>query len=124
MRVTLTRLLETSKYLATEVGQAIPGFFDYMAEFVEQVTRALRSGLTFYDNFDCEVKQVTLKHDTEQILSATKTVTGIIPLRVISKSVGVQSLAWWYSDSGNLTVKIGFTGSPTESQTVVLVVLF
>lgn len=124
MRITLTRLLETSKYLATEVGQAIPGFFDYMAEFVEQVTRSLRSGLTFSDNFDCDVKTVTLTHNTEQIVSATKTAFGILPVRVVSQGVGIESFAWWYNDQGALTVKAAFTGSPTSAQSVVIVVLF
>lgn len=124
MKITLTRLLETSKYLATEVGQAIPGFFDYMAEFVEQVTRSLRSGLTFSDNFDCEVKTVTLKHNTEQIVSATKSVFGILPVRVVSQGTGIESFAWWYNDQGTLTVKAAFTGAPTAAQSVVLVVLF
>lgn len=124
MKITLTRLLETSKYLATEVGQAIPGFFDYMAEFVEQVTRSLRSGLTFSDNFDCDIKTVSLKHNTEQIISSNKSAIGIIPIRVISQGTGLDSFAWWYSDQGNLTLKASFTGSPTAAQSVVVVVLF
>ncbi len=124
MKITITRLLDTAKFLATEVGQAIPGFFEYMAEFVEQTTRALRSGLTFADNFDCQVKTVSLKHDTIQVVSATKAVTGIIPVRVVSKTNSIASFGWWYSDNGELTVKMAYTITTTDPLDVVLVILF
>jgi hypothetical protein len=125
MKLTITRLLETSKFLATEVGQAIPGFFDYMAEFVEQVTRSLRGGLTFADNFDAEVKTVSLVHDTEQIISATKTVAGIIPLRVVSKTTSVTAFGWHYNDQNSLVVKASFLGGDlASSKPVVIVLLF
>lgn len=124
MKLTITRLLETSKFLATEVGQAIPSFFDYMAEFVEQVTRSLRRGLTFTDNFDCEVKTVSLAHNAEQVVSATKTVVGVVPLRVISKTSGISSLVWYYSDQGSLVLKASFSDAPTDSKSVVIVLLF
>ena len=123
MRITLTRLLEAAKYAATQVGQEIPDFFDYMSEFVEQVTRSLRNGLSFGDNFNCEVKTITLKHDTPQIVSATKTVTGIIPIRVVSKDF-IDAFAWYYSEAGELTVRAKFTGPPLGSISVVIVLLF
>lgn len=124
MKLTITRLLETSKILATEVGQAIPDFFDYIAEFVEQVTRSLRGGLTFADNFACEVRSVTVKHNTAQVVSATKQAVGIIPIRVISTSTGIDSFAWYYSDRGELTIKATLTGSPTDTTSIVIVILF
>lgn len=124
MKLTITRLLETSKILATEVGQAIPDFFDYIAEFVEQVTRSLRGGLTFADNFACEIKTVTVKHNTEQVVSSTKQVVGIIPIRVISTSIGIDSFTWFYSDRGELTIKASLTGAPTATTPIVIVILF
>ena len=66
MKLTITRVLETAKVLATEAGQQIGDFISYMAEFVDQVVRALRNGLTFKDNFDCEVRLVSLLHNTAQ----------------------------------------------------------
>lgn len=124
MKITITRLLDSAKYLATEVGQAIPDFFTYMAEFVEQATRSLRNGLTFSDNFDCQVKEVKLTSGVASEVSATKAVTGIIPVRVVSQVHGLESFAWWYSDNGKLTVKAVFTSVPTAPVDVVLVILF
>lgn len=123
-KFTVTRLLETSRILATDVGQAIPDFFNYMAEFVEQTTRSLRSGLTFADNFACDYKTVSLTSGTAQKVTATKTVIGMLPLRVGSTSCGIDSFGWYYDAQGALTVKATFTGSPTTALDVLLVILF
>jgi len=110
--------------MSTTVGQQIPDFFNYMADFVEQSVRSLRGGLTFSDNFACDLKTVTLKHATDQIVSASKVVVGIIPIRVVSQTTGIDSLAWWYNDAGKLTVKAGLTGAPAGTFDVSLVLLF
>lgn len=123
MKITFTRLLDTARYLQTKVGEEIPDFFEFLAEYIEQTTRSLRTGLSFGDNFNCEVKTVSLKHDTETIISASKTATGIIPVRAVTQSM-VDSFGWWYSDAGNLTVRAKFSGSPTGTIDVVLVILF
>lgn len=124
MKITITRLLETSKLLATKVGQEIPDFFNYMGEFVEQVTRSLRSGLTFTDNFDCAIKTVSLSHEVAQVIESSKVVTGIIPLRVYSQTYLLRDFGWYYDNQGRLTVKAGFSSSPGTALSVQLVVLY
>jgi hypothetical protein len=124
MKCTITRLPEISRFLATEVGKAIPDFFTYMAEFIEVTVRSLRGGLTFTDNFDCQVKTVSLVHNTAQVISASKAATGIIPVRVISKTTGIDGFIWYYDDLEKLTVKASFVGSPTTATEVLLVILF
>lgn len=118
------RLLETAKILTTKVGQEIPDFFSYMADFVENTARILRGGISFGDNFACQVKTVTLTSGTAQVVLASQSVTGIIPLRVVSPSSGLDSFAWFYDTGGKLTVKATFTGSPTSALDVLLVLLF
>lgn len=124
MKITLTRVLETSKILATKVGQEIPDFFNYMAEFVEQVVRALRNGLTFRDNFDCDVKVAKLLHNIPQVISSTRQVTGIIPLRIVSQTATLRDFGWYYDENNRLTVKVGFDADPNSSIDVILLLLF
>ncbi len=124
MKITLTRVLETSKILATEVGQKIPDFFAYMAEFVEQVVRSLRNGLTFQDNFDCVVKTVTLMTGVPQVVSADRKVNGIIPLRIMSQSLMLSDFGWYYDQAGRLTVKAAFDTDPGSSIDVMILLLF
>jgi hypothetical protein len=124
MKLTITRVLETAKVLATEAGQEIGDFISYMAEFVDQVVRALRNGLTFKDNFDCEVRLVSLLHNTAQIVSSTRTVTGIIPVRLVRQDLMLRDFGWYYDDNGRLTVKASFDADPGNAVDVQLVMLF
>jgi hypothetical protein len=124
MKLTITRVLETAKVLATEAGQQIGDFISYMAEFVDQVVRALRNGLTFKDNFDCEVRLVSLLHNTAQIVSSTRTVTGIIPVRLVRQDLMLRDFGWYYDDNGRLTVKASFDADPGNAVDVQLVMLF
>ncbi len=125
MKITVTRLLEATKYLATQFGQEAPDFFSYMSEFVDNCVRALRNGLTFADNFDATIKPLTLTHNTAQVitLATGKTAVGILPLRVVSTTTGLDSLAWYYDQQNRLTVKAAFTGAPTDAQQVLLAIL-
>jgi hypothetical protein len=120
----ISRLLETTRLLATEAGGQLKDLISYTSEMAENVARLLRNGLTFQDNFSCEIREVSLKHDTTAIVGATKPVTGILPIRVLSTSTGLDSFSWYYDDQGRLTVKAGFTGSPAAAQKMTLVMLF
>lgn len=124
MKITLTRVLETGKILATDVGQKIPDFFQYMGEFVEQLVRATRNGLTFRDNFDCVVKQVTLMHDTAQVIEVPKQVSEIIVSRVVSQTSILTGFGWYYNESNQLTIRAQFDPAPVSSLDVRIVVLF
>ena len=119
-----SRLLETARILATDVGKQIPDFFEYMADFVENTTRILRGGISFSDNFACDVRTGTLLTGVAQVVNATRTVTGIIPLKVVSITSGIDSFSWYYDSSGRLTVKIDFTGTPTAPLDTLLVLLY
>ena len=123
-KITLTRLLETAQLLATEAGQQLAQFITYMSEHVEQTTRALQGGLSFADNFACERKIVSLKHNVAQLVSAKKPVEDILATRVFSSVHGLDSFAWYYDSGGRLTVKATFTGAPSGSLDVRLVLFF
>lgn len=124
MKITITRLLETSKALSTEAGQQLKETLVYLAELAEQTVRALRNGLTFADNFDCTVSKVSLKHNTATVVSATKAVAGMVPMRVYSSTYALDSFTWYYDDGNRLNVKAGFVGSPSASVDVTLLILY
>lgn len=124
MKLTITRVLETSKILAGEIGQAIPEFFNFMAEFVDQVIRALRNGLNFRDNFDCQIKIVSLRHDTSQIVSADRQVEGVIPIRVVRQGIMLRDFGWWYDDNNRLTMRASYDTNPQSAVDVLVVILF
>lgn len=124
MKLTITRVFETAKILASETGQQISDMVNYLAEFVDQVVRALRNGLTFADNFDCQIKTVSLTHDVAQIVSSDRKVTGMIPIRCIRQDLMLAEFGWYYDDNGRLTVKASFDADPGNAVDVQLVMLF
>lgn len=124
MKLTITRVFETAKILATETGQQISDMVNYLAEFVDQVVRALRNGLTFADNFDCQIKTVSLTHDVAQIVSSDRKVTGMIPIRCVRQDLMLSEFGWYYDDNGRLTVKASFDADPGNAVDVQLVMLF
>ncbi len=124
MKITLTRLLETSKVLTTEAGQQLKDMVTYLAEFVDQTVRTLRNGITFADNFDCATPTVSLKHNVASVVASTKAVTGILPIRTFSSVNALDSFTWYYDEQNRLSVKASFVGSPAEAVNVTLILLY
>ena len=125
MKVSLSRLLETSKFLATEVGKQIPDFIQYVADLGENVIRALQNNLTFSDNFKCKTSTLSLKHNVPQPVNTDgKQVFGLIPMRAISTTTGVESFILYVNASGETVIQVAFVGAPTVVVDLVVVILF
>jgi len=124
-KITISRLLETSRILTSKAGQELQDFITYVAELAEQTLRNLRNGLTFQDNFSCKVSTVSITHNVAQEINTDgKTPTGIIPIRVVSATTGLDSFSWYLNAKGKLEVKATFTGAPTNAIDTTLVILF
>lgn len=125
-KVTLSRLFEVSKYLTTDAGKDLKDALTYLSEFVEVTTRNLRNGLTFTDNFDTTIKEVTVRPDTETIVltGERRRVREVVVRRAVDDTYYVMdSFGWKYNPSGEVVIKVGFTGSPPSTQDVILEVM-
>ncbi len=127
MNISIAKLVEVSKFLATESGQQLREFIEYMGGMSEQVLRALKGGLTFRDNFDCETLEVELTSGVPQIVGNKKNTvkpTGVLAQRVISSTYLLDAFGWYLDGQNKLTVVATFTGAPTDKVAVSLVVLY
>lgn len=124
MKITITKLLETSKYLATEAGKQLADMIVQLAEFMDQGVRALRNGLTIRDNFDAQIKSISLKDSTATTIAIAKTVTGVIVTRTLSTTYSLASFLWYYDSNSRLTVKATFTPTPPDAVDLEAVFLF
>lgn len=125
-KISITKIFELSKYLATKSGQELRDALVYLAEFSEISIRSLRKGLTFDDNFDSETKQVSLVNGVETIISvaSAKRATQVMVKRIFSDQYYViDSFGWKYNGDGDIVVKASFAGSPAASQPIPLEVL-
>jgi hypothetical protein len=123
MKLSLPKLLETSRLLGTQAGQQLQELVEYTSSTLSQIIQSLRNGLTFRDNFDCLIQTATLAHNKSQVInrgSTAKTVTGVTAMQTISTTTTVTALVWYLDSGNNLVVIPQFLGSPTSAVSVVL----
>lgn len=123
-KLSLTRFLEISRFLATDAGKQLADFITYVSDFAEQTLRALRNGLTFQDNFNSSVITTTLKHATAQPINTNNRQPYLILHATQSTTTAITSLVWAMNESSQLIVTPEFKGNPSDVQTVVLVIFF
>jgi len=125
MKVTLSRIFETSKVLGTEAGQQLQDFVQFMADLSEQSLRALRNGLTFEDNMRCLASTVSLVHSTPTIINTGgKTPKRLQITRVYSTQYLLDAWGWYIDSNGSLNLKVEFTGAPVAAQNVDLLIFY
>lgn len=127
-KLSITRLPDTAKLLATNAGQELSDLIDYVNQMASEVIRALRGGLTLSENVACKFFEVSLKHDTANVVSTDgRTPVGLFVVKVGSLTYGVDSLSWWIDSDSKLQVKPFYKPVPPSaevSQKVTLVILF
>jgi len=130
MKWTITRLFDSAKAKVTDAGKELSDMVVYLAEFCELVGRTLRNGLTFSDNFDCEVKDLVVRHDTETtiMLPDRKTASGIMVLRAIqsnsTSNLIITGFGWYVNQQGQTALKAQFSGAPTTDIKLTVVIYF
>lgn len=122
-KLSITRLFEVSRFMSTEAGQQLHDLIVYLSDFAEQTLRALRNGLTFGDNFNCEIVTATLQHEVPQAISA-KAKPILIFANAVSSTTAVTGLVNYVNSQGNLIVTPTFKGAPTGQISVVLVLVY
>lgn len=125
MRFNITKLFDDAKAKATKAGQELTDFIQYLSEFCELCGRSLRNGLTFADNFDCEILNLTLLNNVETVVRTKKPVSGMLPLRITNvENYMVSGFGWRYTSAGEFAIKLSFDPVPTSSLQVTIVVFF
>ncbi len=133
MKISLPKSFDPGAILESIRKAKIDGFgelFTYVEQLATEVSNALRGTLTFRENFNCEVKEIDLKHNvalrfTLDKLNQKKTPTGILVTKVFPFNNALTApLAWQITQDGQIEVKASFTGSPESPVTVSMVVLF
>ena len=123
-KLSVSKLIDTSKFLKTQAGSELVDLFDYLARFTDQVLGAFRNQLTFEDNFRAEVPTVALQSGVETDVKTTSTPRGVLVSRVLSQGVAVDSFGWHISQSGRLVVRCVFDPVSSDVNKVTLVILY
>ncbi len=124
-KISISRIFETSRALATKSGQELSDVVAFVADLGEQSLRALRNGLTYGDNFDCEPKLVSLRTGVATVVAvqSTKPIKEVRIRRFLDTRYALDTWIWYTNQGGNLTVKATFSGSPAATFEVPLEIL-
>lgn len=125
-KLSINSFLELSKLLKTEAGQQLQEALQYLNDISDQTLRALRQGLTVPDNFKALTVTVSLKDNVAQVINYDKLQQPyeVRVTRTVSTQYGYQSMLWYFAPNGDLTVKVGFTGGPTDPVETVLTIYY
>lgn len=125
MKLNIPRIFEKSKVLSTEAGQQVQELVDFVADFTEQIIRAMRNQITFADNMDAIVSEVTVSDQVETIVyTGNKIPMGIVVLKVMDKDYGVDAFRWYIDDSNQTKIWIKYTSVPSRSVNIRLAIHF
>lgn len=124
-KISISRIFETSRALATKSGQELADVVNFLSDLGEQTLRALRNGLTYGDNFDCEPKLVGLRSGVATVISvaSSKAVREVRIRRFLDTRYPLDSWIWYVAPAGGLTVKATFASSPAADYEVPLEIL-
>lgn len=118
------KILFTQNFDATKAEQSLKelknpagalDFLTYSANAFNNILRIMINGLSYADNFDCELKQVALKSGIETVVSTSqrKRAQEVRVRRVVSDTYYQwTAFGWKYNPAGEIVVKIDFAGSP------------
>lgn len=122
MKVTISRLFELSKYIATDAGKDLEGALSYLSDFAELTIRGLRNGLTFEDNLQCEKKTLSIRNNVETVIlpAGKKRPIRILLDKVTSPYYIVNGFGWRFNTKGETTLIIQVAGSPPTTEQISL----
>ncbi|MBA3754993.1 MAG: hypothetical protein H0X02_01620 [Nitrosomonas sp.] len=107
----------------------VPPWIDELLQplntFIETVTVALRNGLTFKDNFLCNVKQIKLVHGVESQVNPENSklkVSGVLCL--YAGGLVVDKFGWRQLSSGNIGVTISYDGGTSTTNAICELIIF
>jgi hypothetical protein len=124
-KITIQRIFDATKALASEAGQSLQDFINFQAQFAEITLRALRNGLTYADNMDCEIRSLKLSQNASVAINLTKRPTEIRARRVLETSFALaQPIQWGFTANGKPFVVAVFSPVPTTPVEVEIIILY
>lgn len=121
-KVRISKVFEVSKYLTTKAGQELQEVLYYLSEFVNDFISNLSNGLSYSDNFACELKTVSVFNGVETVIKVGgKKVYEIKIRQVIDDTYyATTGFGWKYNAEGDIVAVFYFVGTPPASRPITL----
>jgi hypothetical protein len=124
-KLSVARVFDTSVVANTKAFTELSKFFEYMAQFTDNMSRIVRNGISVSDNLDARVITQDLRHNQESVVSINRRPVLVLLGRQSPVSSPITSFTWTLNDAGNLVLKITLA-NPADTQpiTVTLLAIF
>tara|TARA_R110002074_G_scaffold48813_2_gene124734 strand:- start:514 stop:915 length:402 start_codon:yes stop_codon:yes gene_type:complete len=126
MKLKISNVIDLSRFLTTRSGQELKELLEYISRLGDEVVTSLTSNLTYEDNFLCEIKQVSIRTGTSNIIKTSKNLpVKEIRIRRVYDDIYfiVSSFGWTYTAQGEILVNSTFIsqgGSSDINREIVL----
>lgn len=130
MKLNLSKIFDPDSIIKIFANAKIEGVNDFVtgiSDLSDKVIALLRGNVSIADNIDCQEKDVDLIHNKLLVMqnpSTSKTVRHIAHTRAIPFDNPVTAFAWQYNAKGNIEIKAQFTGAPSSTVQVRIVMYF
>lgn len=120
MKLKVSNVIDLSRFLTTKAGEELKGILEYISRLSDEVVTALTSNLTYEDNFLCEVKKISIRTSTNNIIKLDKNLpVKEIRIRRVYDDIYfiVSAFGWTYTPQGEVVVNSTFlsTSGTTDS---------
>lgn len=125
-KITISRLLESSRFVATKAGAELTDFIQAVADLVENTVRILTNGVGVKDNMDAIIKSVSIKHNTDTVVNTNgKTPLEVRPTYQLGNLTNmVSAFGWTINSSGQTVIRAKFDSATTAAIDITLVIQF
>ncbi len=123
-KLSIQRVFETSKLLATDSGKELQELIGYVAEFAEQTLRILRNGVGVADQLDAQLVNAIVVSGEETEISTNKVPIGIFPIRIQEEGTKNGEFGWYLNDQGRVITNLVVTGTALDQYTVTYLVIY
>lgn len=109
-KLTVPRLFDTSVVANTKAFQELSKFFEYMAQFTDNISRVVRNGVSVGDNLDATVRVQALRHNQDSVVSiGTRRPILVLVGRQAPVTPAIATFTWTFDNDGNLVLRATFT---------------
>lgn len=116
-KLNVARVFDTSVIANSKAFSELSKFFEYMAQFTDNMARIVRNGISVSDNLDARVIVQALRHNQDSVVAINRRPLLVFLGRQAPVSPPIASFTWTLNDQGNLVLRANFA-DPTYAQPI------
>lgn len=124
-KLTVSRVFDTSVIASSKAFQELGKFFEYIAQWTDNLSRIARNGISVGDNLDAQVLTQSLRHNQDSVVAIGKRPLFVLLGRQAPVTPAIATFTWTLNNDGALVLRATFTDpARTDPIDVTLLAIF